>query len=140
MRKFVAKILEDKINDIYTYKIVSAYNEYSCREVCRNEEILFVYEVDPSIYHWDSYEIGLLYAWIDQEKGFLPLDHREVISEYLANNGEIRKELILKYAHIFNDSMDDIFIFKQYNKCIDLLNNLPKMRKNKKEIENDNYL
>lgn len=127
IRKFVVKILTDSINNDYTYKIVSAHNEYSCREACKNDDIIFIFEVDKSVWHWDSYEIGLLYSWIDQEKGFLPINHQEVIRDYIADNYKERNIWILYNAKIFNESMSDFYTFKQYNKCIDLLNLKPLM-------------
>lgn len=132
MRKFVVKVLDDynkNGEENYTYNIISAHNEYSCRETCRDQEIIFIFEVSELIYHWNSYEIGLFYAWIDQEKCYLPLNHEEIIYEYLANSGKIRKEWLIKYAKIFNESMNDLYTFKQYNKCIILLNQLPEIKK-----------
>ena len=38
MRKFVAKVLDnynENKEENYTYNVISAYNEYSCREACR---------------------------------------------------------------------------------------------------------
>jgi hypothetical protein len=136
MRKFVVKVFNNynkNGEENYIYNIISAHNEYSCRAVCKDKEITFIFEVSELIYHWTPYEIGLFYAWIDEEKCYLPLDHEEVINEYLANNGENRKNWLLKYAKIFNDSMDDIYTFKQYNKCIDLMDKIPNIKKNRYE-------
>ena len=42
---------------------------------------------------------------------------------------KIRKEWLMKYVKIFNESMDDLYTFKQYNKCVDLLNQIPEIKK-----------
>lgn len=123
MKKFLVKV--DRNQNSYSYKVISAENEKLCRNECKGDKIVFIFEIDSSIYHWSTYELGLFYGWIDQEKCYLPLDNKEVINEYLDNNCEKRNKWILNYAKIFNDSMDDYYTFKQYNKCIDLLNKKP---------------
>lgn len=128
MKKFVVKV--DKEQNNYSYKVVSAENEKLCRNVCNGDKIVFIFEVDTSIYHWGSYELGLFYGWIDQERCYLPLDNKEIIKEYLDNNYEKRNKWLLNYAKIFNDSMDDYYTFKQYNTCIDLLNKKPYIKEN----------
>ncbi len=125
MRKFVVKILYNNISNDYTYKVINACNEYHCRKACENDTIIFIFEVDASIHHWSIYEIGLLYSWIDQKKEFLPIDHKEVIREYVANNCEKRNMWLLDCAKTFNEFMDDFYTFKQYNKCLELLNRKP---------------
>jgi hypothetical protein len=122
MKKFVVKIDKEGKN---SYKIISTQNEGLCRNTCNEDKILFIVEIDSSIHHWSVYELGLFYGWVDQEKCFLPLNHKEIVAEYLDNNYEKRNRWITKYAKIFNNSMDDYYTFKQYNKCVDLLNEKP---------------
>jgi hypothetical protein len=128
MRKFVVKILTDGEDPKYTYRVISANNEKECRKRCVKNEILFIFEVDKSIYHWITYETSIFYGWLDSERGYLPLDHKEVINEYLTNNGLVRKQWLLKYAQLFQDLMSDLHMFNQYNKCLELLNELPEIK------------
>jgi hypothetical protein len=121
-RNFVVKIFKDNEK---CYKVVTADNEKACRYLCAKYDILFIFEIDPSIIHWNSYEIELFYGWLDAEKAFLPLNQKEVILEYLANNGEERRKWITKYAQIFSDFMENISMFKQYNECLELLKTVP---------------
>ena len=126
MRKFVVKVF---VNEQYSFKVVSADSEEQCRESCKSDDIVFIFEVDTSIYHWSSYEISMFYGWIDQEKCFLPLDCKEVIEDYLKNNCKKRNEWLSSYVKLFGESMDSINTFNQYNKCLSLLKEVPEIKR-----------
>lgn len=126
MKRYAIKIDVSDFGSIenYGYGIVYADSEKEAHKEFVGNKIGFIFEIPKCIHHWGNYELSVYYAWIDGYRHYWPVDSTELVDDYLANNGEERRKWIEHYIDIFGNYMENINIFNQYNKLIEMLNSV----------------